>query len=136
MSTSGQFQHVEGHACYGQKKTVCMTARTATDDKPVKLSDGKEVRAMTFEISVINLRPSSSTSSVRAYADVRLNSDAGSVKILGLSIVETAGKSPWVAFPQKPGKNAKKYFPVVEAEGKLKELIVNAVLDAYGSSKN
>lgn len=91
---------------------------------------------MTFEISVVNLRPSSSTSSVRAYADVRLNSDAGAVKILGLSIVETEGKSPWVAFPQKPGKNGKKYFPVNEAEGKLKELIANAVLDAYQSSKN
>ena len=89
-----------------------------------------------FDISIINLRPSNSTSSVRAYADVRLSSDAGSVKILGLSIVETGGKAPWVAFPQKPGKNAKKYFPVVEAEGKLKELIINAVLDAYGSSKN
>lgn len=91
---------------------------------------------MIFEISVINLRPSNSTSAVRAYADIRLNSDAGSVKILGFSVVESEGKPPWVAFPQKPGKNGKKFFPVVEAEGKLKELIAHAVLDAYKESKN
>lgn len=91
---------------------------------------------MAFDIAVINFRPSNSTSSVRAYADVRLSSDIGSIKISGLSVIETDGKSPWVAFPQKPGKNGKKYFPVVEAESKLKELIINAVLDAYNASKN
>lgn len=89
-----------------------------------------------FNISVVNLKPSTSTPKVQAYADVRLDWDVGSFKILGLSVVKTEGKSLWVAFPQRTGKNGKKYFPVVEAEGKLKELISNAVLDAYESSKN
>lgn len=91
---------------------------------------------MMFDISITNLRPSNSTSSVRAYADARLSSDAGSLNILGLSIVETEGKPPWVAFPQKPGKNGKKFWPIVEAEGKLKGLIADAVLDAYERSKD
>lgn len=91
---------------------------------------------MSFGISILNIRPSNSTSSVRAYVDIRLNLDMGAFKVSGISVIETEGKSPWVALPQKPGKNAKKYFPVVEAEGKLKELITNAVLDAYEGSKN
>lgn len=42
---------------------------------------------MIFEISVINVRPSDSTPSLRAYADIRLSPDAGSIKILGFSMV-------------------------------------------------
>jgi DNA-binding cell septation regulator SpoVG len=91
---------------------------------------------MTFDISIINLRPSTSTSSVRAYADIRLSSDAGSLTIYGVSVIESEGKPPWVALPQKPGRSARKYFPVVEADGKLKELVANAALDAYQKLKN
>jgi DNA-binding cell septation regulator SpoVG len=91
---------------------------------------------MTFDISVVNLRPSSSTSSVRAYADVRLSSDVGVLRINGISVIQVEGKQPFVALPQKPGKNGKKYFPVNEAEGKLKGLIADAVLDAFQNSKN
>lgn len=91
---------------------------------------------MTFDVSVVNLRPSNSTSSVRAYVDIRLSSDVGALRINGISVVQAEGKQPFVALPQKPGKNGKKYFPVNEAEGKLKKLIADAVLDAYQTSKN
>jgi DNA-binding cell septation regulator SpoVG len=91
---------------------------------------------MSFGISVVNVRPSNSTSAVQAYVDIRLNFDVGTFKVSGLSVIEKDGKPPWVAFPQKPGKNGNKYFPVVEAEGRLKELIASAVLDAYVKSKN
>ena len=91
---------------------------------------------MSFGISVVNVRPLDSSSAVQAYVDIRLNFDVGTFKVSGLSVIEKDGKPPWVAFPQKPGKNGKKYFPIIEAEGKLKELIINAVLDTYNASKN
>ena len=86
---------------------------------------------MKFNIVVTKITPSPSGGSARVFADVRLDSEAGSLEIHGFSVIESDGKPAWVGFPQKPGKNGKKYFPVIEAVGVLKELIVNAILDAY-----
>jgi hypothetical protein len=44
----------------------------------------------------------------------------GALKINGISVIQVERKQPFVALPKKPGENGKKYFPVNEAEGKLK----------------
>jgi hypothetical protein len=51
--------------------------------------------------------------------------------VFGFSVVQQDGKAPWVSFPQKPGTKHGKWFPVFEAEGELRRLIIAAVLDAY-----
>lgn len=89
-----------------------------------------------FEISILNVRRPDSTSSVRAYVDIRLNFEMGALVVYGISVIESDGQKPWVALPTRAGRINKKFFPINEAEGKLKELIANAVLDAYESSKN
>lgn len=68
---------------------------------------------------------------VRAYADVEIHfgNGAGTLTVLGLSVIHADGKAPWVGFPQRKGKT--NWFPIVTAEGRLLELICNAVLDAY-----
>lgn len=90
---------------------------------------------MKFDITVPKITPSANGCAVKAYADVRLDSEAGSVVLHGCSVIDSDGKPPWVGFPQKPGKNANKYFPVIEIEGDLKGLIVKAILDAYTAMK-
>ncbi len=82
-------------------------------------------------IHVTNIRGANGTGSVRAYCDVRLECDLGTQTIFGFSVVQQDGKAPWVAFPQKPGKTTGKWFPVYEANGKLRKLIIAAVLDAF-----
>lgn len=82
-------------------------------------------------IQVAHIRKANGSGSVRAYCDVRLESDLGTQTVFGFSVVQQEGKTPWVAFPQKPGKTPGKWFPVYEADGKLKKLIVAAVLDAF-----
>lgn len=94
----------------------------------------KEV-LMSFKVSVTRLWFPNMARSVKAYADVRLISDAGSIKISGLSIVAKQGRPLWVALPQRPGRYGGRYFPVVEAEGKLRDLIENEVLKTYRGSK-
>jgi hypothetical protein len=51
----------------------------------------------------------------------------------GLTVVQQNGKPPWVAFPQKPGKKQGKWFPVFEADGELRSLIIAAVLEGYAA---
>ena len=82
-------------------------------------------------IHVTNIRSANGSGSVRAYCDVRLEFDLGTQTVFGFSVVQQDGKAPWVAFPQKPGKTPGKWFPVYEADGKLRKLIIAAVLDAF-----
>lgn len=83
------------------------------------------------DIQVINLRKANGSGSVRAYCDIRIETGLGSETIYGFSVVRQDGKDPWVSFPQKPGKTPRKWFPIYEADGTLKELIIAAVLDAF-----
>ena len=87
-------------------------------------------------IQVINIRKANGSGSVRAYSDVRLESELGTQTIFGFSIVQQDGKAPWVAFPQRPGKTPGKWFPVYEADGKLRKLIIAALLDAFSQMPN
>ena len=84
-------------------------------------------------IRAINFRSANGSAAARAYCDLRLETDVGGVTVHGFAVVEKDGKAPWVAFPQKPGKTRGKWFPVFEADGKLRQLIAAAVLDAYSA---
>lgn len=79
----------------------------------------------------VNIRPVTKPSAVKAYADVQILLEAGTISIFGFSIIEKDGRSPWVAFPSRPGSVPGKYFPVVEAEGEMSKNISSAVLEKY-----
>jgi hypothetical protein len=87
------------------------------------------------EIKVTSIRAANHGGSVRAYADVFLGTGLGSLTIFGLSVVQQNGRPPWIGFPQKPGKTAGKYFPVIDVDGQLRETIIGAVLDAFNELK-
>ena len=79
----------------------------------------------------VEIRPATRPGAIKAFADVECEVQEGMLRLLGFSIVQTEGKPPFVGFPSKPGNNAGKYFPVVEAEGSLRKSICEAVLSAY-----
>jgi hypothetical protein len=80
---------------------------------------------------LVEIRWPTRPGNVKAYADLKFALPGGELKILGFSIIEQSGKNPWVGFPAKAGNIPGKFFPVIEADGNLKEEICKAVLDAY-----
>lgn len=84
-----------------------------------------------FRVSVQNIRPVTVNSSkTRAFCDVQIQlpSGLGVLTICGFSIVEN-GKGPWVGFPQRKGDRT--WFPIVKSDGRIRDLICCAILDAY-----
>ncbi len=79
----------------------------------------------------VDVRSCARPGKVKAYADVVCESPDGLIKLHGLSVIQVDGKPVFVGFPSKPGNTPGKYFPVVEAEGAIREEICRAVLDAY-----
>jgi hypothetical protein len=75
---------------------------------------------------------SKANSYLRAYADVIVEFDAGSIAINGFAIIEKDGKAPFVGFPSKPGTMKGKFFPIIDLQGEIRSLICTAILDAYG----
>jgi len=79
----------------------------------------------------VDIRTNSKPSAVKAYADVQILFEGGTLSVFGLSVIEKDGKAPWVAFPSRPGNVPGKYFPVVEAEGDVRKKICDLVLAKY-----
>jgi hypothetical protein len=79
----------------------------------------------------VEIRWANKPGNVKAYADLRLTLPEGTLQLRGFSVIVQPGKSAWVGFPAKPGSTSGKFFPVVEADGMLKERISNAILDSY-----
>lgn len=85
-----------------------------------------------LRIAVTSLRRAASPGSVKAHADVRLEFSASSLEIFGVSIVQQDPAKPaWVSYPQRAGKNGKKYYSVVKLSGVLHEKICAAVLSEF-----
>jgi DNA-binding cell septation regulator SpoVG len=82
----------------------------------------------------VQIRRSGKPGPTKAYADVLLNFPDGELRLIGFGIVKQPGKSLWVGFPENHGQN--KYFPVVEAKGRIRDGIVKAVLAAYSESES
>lgn len=77
----------------------------------------------------VEIRQPGKPGSVKAFADVSLSFPDGVLDLIGFAIVGQAGKLPWVAFPSNHGQN--KYFPVVDAKGRIRDQIIKNVLGAY-----
>jgi len=83
------------------------------------------------EINVAIRIFSKPNSLVRAYADVSLGVPGGTIVLVGFAIIRKEGKPPFVGFPSKPGTIQGKYFPVVDLQGEVRELVCKAILDEY-----
>jgi len=80
----------------------------------------------------VTLRGASKPGSVKAYADVHVEFSSSSLEIFGASIVQHDPQKPaWVSYPQRAGKDGKKYFPIVRVSGMLHEKICAAVLREF-----
>lgn len=81
----------------------------------------------------VSVRPTDKSGQTKAHADVRLILPNGELSLIGFAVIVQGSKSPWVGFPHNAGRS--KYFPVVEASGKIRDAIVKAILDAYHDSE-
>lgn len=80
----------------------------------------------------VTIRAASKPGSVKAHADVRVEFSSSSLEIFGVSVVQhDPAKPAWVSYPQRPGKDAKKYFPIVKLTGVLNDKICAAILDEW-----
>jgi DNA-binding cell septation regulator SpoVG len=77
----------------------------------------------------VTIRPASRPGSVKAHADARVDFASSTLEIFGISVIQHDLEKPaWVSYPQRQGKDAKKYFPVLKVTGALHEKISEAVL--------
>jgi DNA-binding cell septation regulator SpoVG len=81
----------------------------------------------------VEIRLPGNLGSVKAYADVRLSFSDGELQLIGFAVIEHPGKDLYVAFPQNRGRN--RYFPVIAAEGDLRNEIIREILRAYKQVK-
>jgi len=80
----------------------------------------------------VTIRAASKPGSVKAHADVRVEFSSSSLEIFGVSIVQhDPAKPAWVSYPQRAGKDAKKYFAIVKVTGVLHDKICAAVLHEW-----
>jgi hypothetical protein len=80
----------------------------------------------------VTVRAASKPSSIKAHADVQIEFSSSRLEIFGLSVVQHDPQKPaWVSYPQRAGKDGKKYFPVVRASGTLHDKICAAVLSEF-----
>ncbi len=84
------------------------------------------------QIKVV-LRKPGKRGPIQAYADVQLLFSDGELHLIGFAILKQPGREKWVAFPQNHGQS--KYFPVVEAKGRIREAIIKAILSAHSKSE-
>jgi len=82
----------------------------------------------------VEIRWATKPGNVKAYADINIELPEGKLRLHGFSIIEQPGRDPWVGFPANRGNIPGKFFPIVEADGSLKEEIVKAALEAYRSA--
>ena len=80
----------------------------------------------------VAIRAPGKSGPIKAYADARLIFPDGELHLIGFAIIKQPGKSEWVAFPQNHGQS--KYFPVVEAKGRIGDALIRAILGTYQES--
>lgn len=80
----------------------------------------------------VSLRAPSKPCKTLAYADVKVEYGLSKIEISGMSIVRHDPEKPaWVSYPQRAGKNGKKFYPIVRVFGALHENIARAVLAEF-----
>lgn len=81
----------------------------------------------------VEIRSAENPGSVKAYADLRFTFSDGELQVIGFALIEHPGKDVYVAFPQNRGRE--RYFPVVAADGDLRNEIIKKILRAYKEAK-
>jgi hypothetical protein len=77
----------------------------------------------------VTLRAASKPGSIKAHADIVIETGSSKIEVSGLSIIKHDPEKPaWVSYPQRPGKDGKKWFPIVGVTGVLHGKICGAVL--------
>jgi DNA-binding cell septation regulator SpoVG len=77
----------------------------------------------------VDIRIAENPGAVKAHADVRLSFPDGELQLIGFAVIEHPGKDLFVGFPANRGRD--RYFPVVAADGDLRNEIINEILRAY-----
>jgi hypothetical protein len=90
---------------------------------------------MSSNIFVVELELVSTPGPVKARATLRVQLPGGVLVNSGFSVIEKDGKPSWVGWPSKQGKIPGRYFPIVEAEGELRNHINEMILEAYRTAK-
>jgi DNA-binding cell septation regulator SpoVG len=85
---------------------------------------------------VVDLRPSSkSDSKIKAFADVTVPlGDDGTITMLGFSVLEKDGRPARVMVPARKGRQT--WFNIVELNGKVRNVVEEAVLTEYERHKS
>jgi DNA-binding cell septation regulator SpoVG len=81
----------------------------------------------------IEIRMAENPGPVKAYADVTLSFSDGELQLIGFAVIVHPGKDLYVAFPQNRGRT--RFFPVVAADGDLRNEIIKEILRAYDQAK-
>jgi DNA-binding cell septation regulator SpoVG len=89
---------------------------------------------MQIENIEVEIRFSTKPGPVKAYADVEMRTTNGSLKEHGYAIIQKDQKPPFVGFPSRPGNISGKFFPIIEAEGDIRQAILDQILRAYKSA--
>ena len=93
----------------------------------------QEQETMNRQQISVEIRRSAKPGSTKGYADVTLSFPDGQIRLIGFGIIKQPGKSVWIGFPENHGQN--KYFPVVDAKGRIRDEIIKAILSAYRQSE-
>jgi len=84
----------------------------------------------------VSVRLAPNAGSVLAWADVKIQFARSKLEIWGLRVLQSDPKKPaWVAYPQKQGKEAGKFYHIVRASGALHNAITSAVLAEFAKAK-
>jgi len=77
------------------------------------------------------IRLSSKPGSVKAYADLQIETTEGMLHEKGYAVIQKEGGSPFIGFPSRPGNTPGKFFPIIEAEGDIRKAIFDVILTAF-----
>jgi DNA-binding cell septation regulator SpoVG len=77
------------------------------------------------------IRMSNRPGAVKAYADVVIQTDGGTLQERGYAVIQKDRSTPFVGFPSRPGNTPGKFFPIIEAEGDIRKEIIDVILTAY-----
>jgi len=77
----------------------------------------------------VQIRLAENPGSVKAHADVTLTFSDGELQLIGFAVIEHPGKDLFVGFPANRGRD--RYFPVVAADGDLRNEIIGEIVRAY-----
>ena len=81
-------------------------------------------------VEILAIKPLTKPGNLKAFVSIRV----GELIVHDLRVVQQSGQAAWVSPPQREytdQQGQRKFYPVVEFAGKLKEGITQAVLSAW-----